>query len=101
MNMQQLMMQAQKMQRELKKAKEALASTLFTKNRGGMVEVKMYGNFVVDSITIDEDAFDADNKDMVEETIAICINELIEEIRDAEEEINNKITGSPHGGGLF
>lgn len=101
MNMQQLMMQAQKMQRELKKAKEALAATLFTKNRGGMVEVKMYGNCKIESINIDEDAFDADNKDMVEETIAICINELLEEIREAEAEINNKITGSPNGGGLF
>lgn len=101
MNMQQLMMQAQKMQRELKKAKEALGTTLFTKSRGGMVEVKMYGNFQIDAINIDEDAFDADNKDMVEEAIAICINELIAEIREAEAQINNKITGSPNGGGLF
>jgi DNA-binding protein YbaB len=61
----------------------------------------MYGNFKIESINIDEDAFDADNKDMVEETIAICINELLEEIREAEAEINNKITGSPNGGGLF
>ena len=101
MNMQQLMMQAQKMQRELRKAKDALATTLFTKNRGGMVEVKMYGNFTIESINIDADAFDADNKEMVEETITICINELIAEIRKAEEDINNKITGSPNGGGLF
>lgn len=101
MNMQQLMAQAQKMQRELRKAKDALATTLFTKTRGGMVEVKMYGNFTVESINVDTDAFDADNKEMVEETIAICINELIAEIRKAEEDINNKITGSPYGGGLF
>ena len=66
-----------------------------------MVEVKMYGNFTIESINVDADAFDADNKEMVEETIAICVNELIAEIRKAEEDINSKITGSPNGGGLF
>ncbi len=101
MNMQQIMMQAQKMQRELKKAREALMEKEFSLNKNGMVEVVMYGDKTIKAINIDKDAFDAENKEMVEEAIGMCINEIIEQIDEAEEEINEKITGSKNGGGIF
>lgn len=99
MNMQQMMMQAQKMQRELKKAQEALAEQEFSVTKGGAVTVTMLGNKTIKKIDIDEDAFEKDNKDMVEDMIALAVNELIAKISDAEAEINEKITG--RAGGLF
>ena len=36
---------------------------------------------------------EADNKEMIEETIAACINELIETISNEEAELEEKITG--------
>ena len=54
MNMQQMIMQAQKMQRELKKAKAELAKQEFTVTKGGAVTVVMYGNKLIKSISIDE-----------------------------------------------
>ncbi len=101
MNMQQIMMQAQKMQRELKKAKENLANQEFKLSKNGMVEIVMYGDKTIKAINIDQDAFDIDNKEMIEESIGMCINELIEQIDETEEKINEKITGSKNGGGLF
>ena len=100
MNMQQMMIQAQKMQRELKKAKDALAAQEFTVNKSGLVTVTMLGSKLVKSITIDEDGFELDNKEMVEELIASAINELIEQISDAETAIEEKITGRAGGFGF-
>ena len=100
MNMQQMMAQAQKMQRELNKAIKALEEKEFTITKGGAVTVKMYGSNQIISITIDEDAFDKDNKEMVEELIAMAINEGLEQIKAEREEISERITGQKGGFGF-
>lgn len=100
MNMQQLMMQAQRMQRELKKAKEELAKKEFTLSKGGAVTVTMRGDKSIVSIDIKEDAFTANYKEDVEDMLTLAINELIKEIQTAEEEINSKITGQTGGFGF-
>ena len=100
MNMQQMVMQAQKMQRELKKAKDELAKQEFTVSKGGAVTIVMMGDKTIKTISIDEDAFDKDNKEMVEEMIALAINELFEKISVAEEKIEEKITGRAGGFGF-
>ena len=93
MNMQQLMAQAQKMQRELKKAKAALAEKEFEVSKGGAVKVTVLGNKTVKSIEIQDDAFNKEDKDMVQDMIAMAINEAIEQIDAEEAEINEAITG--------
>ena len=93
MNMQQMLAQAQKMQRELRKAKDALYEKEFTLSKGGLVTVVMYGNKEVKSIDIEKDALEADNKEMIEETLAACLNELIKQISDEEDAIEERITG--------
>ena len=100
MNMQQMMAQAQKMQRELKKAQAELAQKEFVVSKGGAVTVTVYGNKQVKSVNIDADAFDADNKDMIEEMIALAINEALEKIDEEAEAINERITGQPGGFGF-
>lgn len=99
MNMQQMLMQAQKMQRELQKAQNELKEKEFTVSRGGAVTVVVKGDNKIKSISVDEDAFDKDNKDMVEEMIAMAVNEAIDQIEKESEEINERITG--RSGGLF
>ncbi len=100
MNMQQMMIQAQKLQRELKKAKDELRNKDFITTVGGAVSVTMKGDFKVSTISIDEDAFDKENKEMVEEMISMAINELIEKIKKAEEDIEESITGRAGGFGF-
>ena len=100
MNMQQMMIQAQKMQRELKKAMDELAKQEFTVSKGGAVTVIMMGDGSLKSVFIEEDAFEKENKEMVEELIVMAVNELSEQIEEAKEEINERITGSKGGFGF-
>ncbi len=100
MNMQQMMAQAQKMQRELQKAIKALEEKEFTISKGGAVTVKMYGSNEIISISVDEDAFDKDNKEMVEELVALAINEGLKQIKDEREAITERITGQKGGFGF-
>ena len=100
MNMQQMMIQAQKMQRELKKAMDELAKQEFTINKSGAVNITMMGDGSIKAIEIDDDAFEKDNKEMIQDLIVIGINELTEKIEEAKEEINERITGSRGGLGF-
>lgn len=99
MNMQQMIIQAQKVQRELQKALDAIHQKDFTVSKGGAVTVVVKGDKTVKSINIDKDAFDPDNKEMIEEMIALAINEAIEKISAEETAVNEQITG--RAGGLF
>ena len=100
MNMQQMMIQAQKMQRELQKAQDALAKKEFRVNKAGLVEIVVLGNKQIQAINIEEDGFDPDNKEMVEELIVSGINELFEQIDAESDEINERITGRKGGLGF-
>lgn len=91
MNMQQLMMQAQRMQRELQKAQAELAKKEFSVNKNGMITVSMLGNKQITKIDIDEDALEKDNKELIEELLQSAINELIEQVNNEEEAINSKL----------
>ena len=61
--------------------------------------VTMMGDGTLKSVEIDNDAFDADNKDMVQDLIVMGVNELQEKIEKAKEDINEKITGNRAGFG--
>ena len=100
MNMQQMMAQAQKMQRELRKAQAELAQKEFVISKGGAVTVTVLGSKEIKSVSIDADAFDADNKEMIEDMIALAINEAMAQIDEESEAINERITGQPGGFGF-
>lgn len=100
MNIQKMMMQAQKIQRELKKALATLEEKEFVVTKGGAVTVVVLGSREIKSIQIDSDAFDADNKEMVEEMIALAVNEAMAQIKEETETINERITGQAGGLGF-
>ena len=100
MNMQQMMAQAQKMQRELRKAQAELAQNEFKIAKGGAVTVTVLGNKEIKAIEIDNDAFDPENKEMIQDMIALAINEAMAKIDEESEAINERITGQPGGFGF-
>ncbi len=100
MNMQQMMAQAQKMQRELRKAQAELAQKEFKISKGGAVTIIVLGNKEIKSVEIDNDAFDAENKEMIQDMIALAINEAMAQIDEESEAINERITGQPGGFGF-
>lgn len=96
--MQQMLANAQRMQRELNKAYAALEEKEFTASKSGIVEVVVLGNKQIKSINIDKDALDPENKEMVEEAIVLALNEVNAKIDEEKDAIEEKITGK--GGGL-
>ena len=98
MNMQQLMIQAQKMQRELKKAKDQLHEKEFSKNQSGVVNVTVKGDKTIVKIDIDKDALE--DKEMVEEMIALALNELFAQIDEEESAIEDRLAGNAKGFGF-
>ena len=91
--MQQMMMQAQRMQRELAKAHAELDEQVFTVKKAGIVEIQVKGNRQIVSINIDESAISPDDKDMIEDAIMMAVNEAMETIQDAHDEVDARITG--------
>ena len=91
--MQQMIMQAQRMQREMKKAQDALEQKEFVVEKGGMVKMTVLGNRSVKSVEIDKDALDPENADLLCESIAMAVNEAMEEIQKESDAIQEKITG--------
>ncbi len=97
--MQQMLMQAQKMQRELKKAQDALKEKEFKVSKAGIVTIVMKGDRSLTSLDIDKDALNEESKEMVQDAIALAINEALSQIEKESEAINEQITG--RAGGIF
>ena len=99
-NMQQLLKQAQKMQQDMMAAQEALKDeTVEASAGGGMVHVVVSGDLVVKSITIDPDAIDPDDPEMLADLVLAAVNEGL---RSAQELAASKLGGITGGlgGGL-
>lgn len=88
MNMQQLMQQAQRMQREMEKAQKDLEAKEFEIiSAGGGIKVTITGAKVVKNIEIDEDIIDPEEKEMLQDMIVVAINEAISLVIKEEQKI--------------
>lgn len=98
--MQQMVIQMQKTQRELQKAHAELEAKEFKTNKAGLVEITVLGSKEIVSINIEEDGFEADNKEMVEDLIKDGLNELFAQIDEEAAKIDEKIAGKSGGLGF-
>ncbi len=99
-NMQQIMRQAQKMQRDIQAAQEELADTeVVATAGGGMIEVVMTCDRQLSSIKIDPAAVDPDDVEMLEDMIVAGINEAMKLVDEENERVMGPLTGGM--GGLF
>ena len=88
MNMNALMQQAQKMQREMEKAQKDLEAKEFEiVSAGGGIKVTITGSKVVKNIEIDEDIIDPEEKEMLQDMIVVAINEAINKVLSEEQKI--------------
>ena len=101
MNMNNLMKQAQRMQRKMEETQAALAEKkIETTSGGGAVKIVITGKKVIESIKINPEVVDSDDVEMLEDLILSAVNEAV---RQADEYANSemsKVTGGM-GGGLF
>ena len=91
--MQQMIMNMQKAQRELQKAHAELDKKEFKVNKAGLVSITVLGNKSIVSINVEEDGFEADNKEMIEDLIKDGLNELFAQIDEESASIDEKIAG--------
>ncbi len=91
-----LMKQAQQMQAEMMQAQEQLKEEVVDASAGGgMVKVKMGGDLVLREISIDPEAVDPEDADMLADMVQAAVNEAI---RAAQELAASKMGGI--GGGM-
>ena len=74
-NMNQMMMQARKMQQDLQKAQEEIAETEVVGSAGGVVEVVITGDKKVVSVSIKPEAVDPDDVEMLEDLVLAAFND--------------------------
>ena len=101
-NMNNLVKQAQKLQKEMEQMQKDLETKEFEASvGGGAVIVKANGKKEVTSINIKPEVVDADDVEMLEDLVLSAVNEAL---RKAEEETSNKmgkLTGGMNIPGLF
>ena len=101
-NMNNLMKQAQKMQKQMEEMQSNLDSLEFeAKAGGGVVKAIVNGKKELKAVAIDPDAVDPDDVEMLEDLVVAAVNEAL---RKADEEVNgqmSKLTGGMNMPGLF
>jgi nucleoid-associated protein EbfC len=86
-NMQKMMKQAQKLQRQMMEAQEALADErVEATSGGGMVKVVADGQQGIVEIKIDPEAVDPEDVEMLEDLILAAVSEALRKSRDLSEE---------------
>ncbi len=98
-NMQQLLKQAQKMQQEMMAAQESLKDEVVEASAGGgMVTVRVAGDGELKAVTIDPQAVDPDDVELLQDMVLAAVNEGL---RSASELASSKMGGIAGGlGGL-
>jgi DNA-binding YbaB/EbfC family protein len=85
MNINQLMKEAKKMQADMEKSQEELASQEFEASTGGgAVKVVVSGEKYIKSISLDKSAVDPDDVEMLQDLIMTCVNEAIRKVDSAQ-----------------
>ena len=94
-NMQQMMAQVQKMQKDMELAQEQLKSEVVEASAGGgMVTVKVSGDLVVREVKIDPSAVDPDDVEILSDMVLAAVNEAL---RMAQELAAKKLGGASGG----
>lgn len=102
MDMQQMMRQAQKMQKQLADAQDRLADIEVSASAGGgMVKVIGTADMQITSITIDPDALDPEDIEIIQDTIVAAVNECLSNAQEAANQQLGAVTGGMNIPGLF
>lgn len=98
MNIQAMMKQAQKLQKEMTETKSKIDEMEFT-GKSSIVTVTVNGKKEVTNVKIDSNQFDGDDIEMLEDMIMIAVNDAMKQV---DQEIENKMGKYTQGmPGLF
>ena len=96
-----LIRQAQQLQARLEKAQQELeTATVQASAGGGVVTVTVSGKLKIESVTIDPQAVDPDDVEMLEELVMAAANEALQKAQDLAQQKMGAITGGMNIPGL-
>ena len=96
-NMNNLMKQAQRMQRQMEESQKEQEEKEFSASAGGAVEVTVNGKKEVIKISIDKDAVDPEETEMLQDMILAAVNEALRKAEEASSAAMSKMTGGLGG----
>lgn len=98
-NMNNLMKQAQKMQRQMEESQKEMETKEFSATAGGgAVEVFVSGLKEIISIKLDPEIVDPEDIEMLQDLIIAATNEALRKVETANAESMGKMTGGMGGG---
>ena len=101
-NMNNLMKQAQRMQRQMEEGQKELETKEFSSTAGGgAVEVTVNGKKELVNIKLAEEIVDPEDIETLQDSIVAAINEAMKKADDASAELMGKMTGGLGGGFPF
>lgn len=93
-NMNNMIRQAQKMQQDMMKAQEELESRSYEASAGGgMVTAVVSGKKELTSVTIDPEAVDPDDVEMLQDLIVAAVNEAMRKATEDASSQMSRLTG--------
>lgn len=101
-NMNNLMKQAQKMQKQMEENQKELETKEYTATAGGgAVEVAVSGKKEITKVKLAEEVVDPEDIEMLEDLIMAATNEALRKMEEANTEVMSKLTGGMGMGGGF
>ena len=101
-NMNNLMKQAQKMQRQMEESQKELAEKEYTAAAGGgAVEITVSGTQEIVKVKLAEEVVDPDDIEMLEDLIMAAANQAFRQMEEDSAAVMSKLTGGLGGGFPF
>ena len=98
-NMNQMLKQVQQMQAEMMKAQESLKDEVVEASAGGgMVTVKVTGELELKELTIDPEAVDPEDVEMLQDMVLAATNEALRSAQELAANRMSAVTGGLGGG---
>ncbi|MBQ9839182.1 MAG: YbaB/EbfC family nucleoid-associated protein [Oscillospiraceae bacterium] len=102
MNQAAMMKQAQKMQQEMIRMQQEMEAKTYTATTGGgVVKAEVNGKHEVVGLTIDPEAVDPDDVEMLQDMIIAAVNEAMRTADADAASSMSRLTGGMNLGGLF
>lgn len=99
MNIQGMMKQVQKAQKEMENAQAQIDASIYEGSAGGVVTVRMYGTKKIESMDIKDEALESGEE--VAELLTIALNQAMDKIDQEIEERIGSLTKGMSIPGLF
>ena len=102
MNQMQMMKQAQKLREDMMRMQEEQENKTYSaKAGGGVVEATVNGKHEVVALTIDPEAVDPEDVEMLQDMVIAAVNEAMRAADNDAAQSMSRLTGGMNLGGLF